>query len=138
MSKYNIPAKKTEYKGIMYDSQLEAKMAMILDQNKVEFVPHVWLQVQMDGAVVFRGADFFLPRQIQPYFVSSFINVIEVKGILTMDDYKRLNAMKKEGISCFIALPQLIDFWSQPGCFLKHRMGKIKKKRTKENNNIDF
>lgn len=135
---YNIPAKKTEYQGILYDSQLEAKMAQILFNNKVEFIPHVWLEVEIDGAHVFRGADFFLPRQIQPYFVSSFINVIEVKGCLTMDDYKRLHAMKEEGIGCFIALPQMIDFWDQPGCFLKHRMGKIKKKRTKNNNVIDF
>ena len=138
MGGYTIPAKKEIYNGVNYDSQLEAKMAKILTTNGIEFIPHVWIEVEIDGAKVFRGADFFMPRAILPYFVNSFINVIEVKGCLTMEDYKRLHAMKQEGISCFIALPQLIEFWEVPGQFIKHKMGKIKKRRTKNDTDIDF
>ena len=134
---YNIQAKRTVFNGIEYASQMEARMAKVLTDNLVDFLYSVWVQVQMDGEQRFKEIDFFFQRPIKPIWCPQFINCLETKGVLQPSDYERMKALESEGLKTFIVTPSILDYWEQYK-FLSHRLGKVKKKRTKDNNEIDF
>jgi len=138
MSAYTIPAKPTEYMGVRYDSQLEARFAKLLDKNNVKFIPHCWCLVKIDGEERQRQIDFFCyPRPIKPYFCEQFYFGFEIKGQIQYSDYLRRKALQDIGIPTFIVLPQMLEFW-ESGYFLKHELGAIKRERrkTEDNGNI--
>jgi len=137
MAGYDIPARKTIHNGVEYASTMEVRFAKLLDKNKIEFIYGVWVEVEIDGAKVFREIDFFLNRPIKPYWCSSFTNCFEIKGVLQPSDYKRRKALQEQGLETFIVTESILRYWETYD-FLQHRMGKVKKKRSKTNSEIDF
>lgn len=138
MAGYTIQAKKGEYNGIVYDSQLEIRFAKLLDKTGVKFIPHCWCLVKIEGEERQRQIDFFCyPRPIKPHFCDQFYFGFELKGTIQYSDYTRRKALQEIGIPTFIVLPQMLEFW-ESGYFLKHELGSIKRerKKTEENGNI--
>lgn len=138
MGGYNRPASRTMYNGIEYASYMESRFAKLLTTNGIEFIYSVWVEVEMDGAKVFREIDFLLPkRPIKPYWCSNFTSAFETKGVLQPSDYKRMRALRDQGVETFIVTEPILKYWEEYE-FLQHKMGKIKKKKSKHNNEIDF
>jgi hypothetical protein len=134
---YNIPAKRTIHNGTEYASQMEVRFVKLLEKHKIEFQYSVWCEVIIEGEHRFREIDFFLRRPIKPVWVSEFTNCWEIKGILQPSDYTRLKALEEQGLKTFIVLPQILEYW-ETYTFLSHELGQIKKKKTRNNTNIDF
>lgn len=137
MGGYTIPSVKTEYNGTIYASKMEARFAKLLVLNNIDFIYSVWVEVDEEDGKHFREIDFFCNRGLKPYWVSNFTNCWECKGVLQPSDYTRMKALRDQGIETFIVTEPVLKYWEEYG-FLQHKMGKIKKKRTKDNNEIEF
>jgi hypothetical protein len=138
MGGYTKPPTRTTYNGINYASYMESRFAKLLTVNNIEFMYSLWMEVEMDGAKVFREIDFLLiKRPIKPYWCSNFTSAFECKGVLQPSDYKRMRALRDQGIETFIITEPILKYWEEYG-FLQHKMGAIKKKKTKHDNNVDF
>ena len=113
-----IPARPGIYNGHQYQSQLEIKMARILDKNKIEFRPHIQFEVE-NGKI--REVDVMLETLIKPIWSSEHILAIEVKGRLDKRDWTRLKELEKIGIPVFIATQPIIEYWERES-FLEFRL----------------
>ena len=105
-----IQAKPGMYRGEQYQSQLEIRMAKILDANKVEFRPHIKFETE-NGKT--REVDFMLKTLVKPVWSSDFIIAIETKGRLDNRDWIRLKELQAIGIPTFIATSCIVDFWQR-------------------------
>ena len=103
-----IPARPGMYRGEKYQSQLEIKMAKILDKNKVKFKPHIKFETE-NGKT--REVDFMLETLVKPVWSSDFIICIETKGMLENRDWIRLKELQVIGIPTFIATSCIVDYW---------------------------
>ena len=117
-----IPAKPGIYRGHKYQSQLEIRMAEILDANNVKFRPHITFETQKGKT---REVDFMLETLVKPVFSSSWIVAIEVKGFLERRDWVRRKELEAIGVPTFIATGCIIDFWRREQ-FLEYKNSKIK------------
>lgn len=114
---YRYKAKRTKVRGVWYDSRLEARMAMILLNNKIEFEPHREFQcVDVNGAFFKYIVDFYFPRPQEFLGITHSVRFIEVKGVLTRWDIRRLNALEYcHNLKGFIVTEPLISLWEREG-----------------------
>lgn len=106
-----------EQDGHCYDSKLEGQMARLLIKHGIGFTPHVkFALVRPDGTPFHYTIDFLLTEPVGFVGISGYINAIEVKGVLTRKDLKRLDAFEYcTGYKGFIVGRMLIDFWEREG-----------------------
>lgn len=100
-----------------YDSKLEARCAKILLHHKIRFKPHVKFGcVDRDGKPFIYQVDFLFEEPRKFLGISSAVDALEVKGVLTRHDLLRIEALKfKHGIRTFIVLEPLIKMWEKDG-----------------------
>lgn len=105
--------------GVQYDSILEARMARVLLANEVCFTPHVkFALVRPDGQPFDYTVDFLLHQPLDIAGVPGFVNAIEVKGVLSKKDIKRMKALEYcTPYRGWIAGEMFIKFWETEGLF---------------------
>lgn len=104
---------KYEYKGEIYDSYLEVRMAKVLHKNDVPYQLHKMFEVDGNGRE--REVDFYLETNIKPYWSTHWINAIEVKGWLEPRDRIRRKELQEIGVPTFIATEPVIRYWEKYG-----------------------
>jgi hypothetical protein len=124
-----IPAKDGYYKNHHYASQLEIRMAKVLDKENIGYIPHAKFVVDNNGKE--REVDFMFYQLIKPYWSYQFIQGIEVKGWLSRRDWERRKELEDVGVYVFMGTPTMIDFWEQEG-FTEHKIYKLDKKEETE------
>lgn len=122
---YFIQAKPGKYKGHKYASQLEIRVAKLLDEHKIMFKPHVKFDVvDRKGKPFTYELDFLLQKPQKFIGISKPITMIEVKGVMCQHDIDRMEALKyTEDAEGFIVLPQLVQFWENCGMQPKNIQG---------------
>lgn len=100
-----------------YDSKLEARCAKILLKHEIKFKPHVKFDcVDRDGKPFTYQVDFLFEEPRKFLGISSAVDALEVKGVLTRHDLLRIEALKfKHGVRTFIVLEPLIRMWENDG-----------------------
>lgn len=120
---YKIPAKPEVVKGVRYDSKLEANVARLLLGNKVTFAPHVRFKLQdYEGKKYSYTPDFIFQEAQNFVGIEKAIHVLEVKGVITPHDLKRLDDLEYQyGVKGFVATATLIHAWQNYGFLKKPR-----------------
>ena len=109
--------------NVLYDSKLEARMAIILHNNSLLFRPHQAFQVyDRTGKWFAYVVDFLFNRPYKFAGISQPIEAIEVKGIIRRKDINRIEALEYcHGVKTFIATQALIVMWEKEGLFWNRR-----------------
>ncbi|MBU4332399.1 hypothetical protein KKD19_01400 [Patescibacteria group bacterium] len=113
--------KKTWVQGVLYDSKLEARMATLLHKYEIPFTPHVKFEVyDRQGKPFSYTVDFFLHQPVKFAGIPTIIQCLEVKGILTMHDINRCDALEyRHHYTTWIVNDFWIKMWEREGMFWK-------------------
>jgi hypothetical protein len=119
MAKYNNKANKCLFEGVQYDSYLEAKCASILSAYGIDFKHHIQFDVfNRQGQPFSYTIDFVLSEPHKFSGIPYLVDVLEVKGVLSLHDIDRLDALEYcHNKSGWIVLAPLLDLWFYDGLF---------------------
>ena len=113
---YSIPAKKTKYNGVMYDSLMEARTARVLDAMGIEFEAHVLFNglYTPQLAPFSYTVDFIFHQPQKLKGINELINGLECKGAIEAHDFVRIDALAyfKE-VKIWIVPIMLLEFWER-------------------------
>jgi hypothetical protein len=105
------------YNDHTYASQLEAKMAVILLQNKIFFEPHKKFDVfDRHGQSFTYTVDFVfdVPRKFG--FMPGWVMGLEVKGVLQYKDLRRKDALEYcHNLPIFLVTEPIMEVWQREG-----------------------
>lgn len=121
-SGYNMEAKPGEYRGHEWDSQLEIKMARLLDKNGVVYAPHQTFNIYWRNGDKFTyEVDFLFYRPEKFVGIPRRIHFLEVKGVVREHDINRKDALEY-CYDCYgyIAEGQLIQMWQRDNLKPEH------------------
>ena len=102
---------------IVYDSQLEARLAVLLLKHNVPFTPHVkFICFDRRGKEFSYAVDFLLRRPRKLVGLSYAMDALETKGIITKHDILRNEALNYcHGKRCYIVTRDLLELWEREG-----------------------
>lgn len=112
---YSIQAKPEEYRGEQYDSQLELKVAQLLDENGVVYAPHVNFKViDRTGEWHEYEIDFLFKHRQKFVGISVPIYFLEVKGVVRKHDINRMDALEYTyNAHGYVADEHIINLWQR-------------------------
>jgi len=124
-----------------YDSILEARMAVLLIQNKIRFTPHVKFLglVDKEGKEFTYTVDFLFERPQKFGLMCQWAMAIEVKGVLSYNDIRRCDALAYwKNVPVYIATPAYIELWEKEGLMKPMRVAKIQlpQRQKEETDNV--
>lgn len=113
---YSIPAKKTKYNGVWYDSMMEARTARVLDAMGIEFDAHVLFNglYTPQLAPFSYTVDFVFKSPQKLKGIPELVNGLEAKGAIAAHDFIRIDALAYfKGVKIWIVPLMLLEFWER-------------------------
>jgi len=112
---YSVQAQPEKYRGEQYHSQLELKVAQVLDEYSVVYAPHVKFKViDRTGEWHKYEVDFLFKHRQKFVGISKPIYFLEVKGVVRQHDLNRMDALEYTyNAHGFIADEHLVNLWTR-------------------------
>ena len=116
---YMFAARPGTYRGHRFASQMEIRMAKLLDKYKIVYRPHQKYEViARDGSKFCYTVDFELRRPYKLVGIRGAVSFIEIKGPANKHDIIRMEAlMYSSGKNGFVVYNPLLKLWECEGMF---------------------